>query len=272
MLLWMCDNALPADEPSDAIRVMTYNIRYDNSGDGDDRWIHRKQTVADAIEQHADIAGLQEVLYVQLTELKRLLPEFDAYGVGRDDGKLRGEHSPVFYRKDRFEPLDSGTFWLSPTPDQPGSKGWDAALPRIASWVKLKDKRTGKQLLFVSSHFDHMGNQAREESGKLLAAKLPKLACDLPMILVGDLNTLPDTPPLAALTKVLQDTRGMVKEPTGPDGTWNAFQKIETGNRIDFILVGPGITATAHCTLDPRTPAGRFGSDHLPVQAEITIE
>jgi len=156
--------AEPKDEPA-TLHVMTWNIRYDNPGDGENAWPHRKDWVAEIIRREkADIIGLQEVLKGQLDDLTQRLPEMVAYGVGRDDGKMKGEYAPILYRRDRFELLDKSTFWLSKTPDVSGSKDWDAALTRIASWVKLKDKQTGKVFYFINTHFDHRGAEARLQS------------------------------------------------------------------------------------------------------------
>ncbi len=133
---------------AETLNVMTWNIRLNTPSDGINAWPNRKDWVAEIIVKNkVDIAGFQEVLVEQLEDLKARLPEMDVYGVGRNDGKNAGEFTPIFFRKDRFELLDQSTFWLSMTPDKTASKGWDAALPRIASWVKLKDRQTGSVLL-----------------------------------------------------------------------------------------------------------------------------
>ena len=211
--------------------------------------------------------------------MQKSLPAYAVYGVGRDDGKQRGEFAPIFYRKDRLELLDSDTFWLSPTPDKVGSRGWDAAITRIASWVKLKDKRTGEAFYVVNTHFDHRGASARHESAKLLVKQLREKFADHPVILTGDFNTLPGSAPYRALTisgenddpSAFEDTFGVsAAKPIGPDSTWNGFRAIVPKRRIDFIFVTPAIGVLSHRTLDDQRD-GRFPSDHLPVVATLNL-
>ena len=142
-----------APEP---VNVMSFNIRYDNPEDSLDNWRYRKDRVANAIHFYdVDILGTQEVLHNQLEDLKLRLPEYGVVGVGREDGKEKGEYSALWYKKDRFNVLDSGYFWLSETPEVAGSKGWDGACERIASWVKLQDKVSGKEYFALNTHLDY---------------------------------------------------------------------------------------------------------------------
>ena len=154
----------PAPEP---VNVMSFNIRYDNLEDSLDNWQYRKDRAANAIRFYdVDILGTQEVLHNQLEDLKQRLPEYGVIGVGREDGKEKGEYSALWYKKDRFNLLDSGYFWLSETPEVAGSKGWDGACERIASWAKLQDKVSGKEFFALNTHLDHVGVAARREDGK----------------------------------------------------------------------------------------------------------
>ncbi len=131
----------------------TFNIRYDNPADSLNNWKYRKDTVAAFIKANQlDIVGMQEVLHNQLEDLKQRLPEYAEVGVGREDGKTQGEYAPLFYRKDRFEALDSNTFWLSQYPDSVGFIGWDGACTRIATWAKLKDRKTGTLIMSEWKH------------------------------------------------------------------------------------------------------------------------
>ncbi len=259
--------------------VMSWNIRYNNPSDGVNAWPHRKDWVAEIIsENKVDIAGFQEVLAGQFEDLKQRLPEMEAYGVGRDDGKVAGEFSPVFFRRDRFELVEKSTFWLSPTPDEPGSKGWDAALPRIASWLKLKDRQSGTVFFVVNTHFDHMGSQARNESAGLIVRKLREVFSEHPVVLTGDFNTTPKTPPY--LTLVHADAKGEAAfldtfqhslfEPEGPNSTWNGFKEIAPGQRIDFIFT-TGSTKVQNLRILTDQRDGRFPSDHLPVVSELEL-
>ncbi|MEX2186738.1 MAG: SMP-30/gluconolactonase/LRE family protein [Pirellulales bacterium] len=290
----------PATEPAtEAANVrtelvaMTFNIRYDNRGDGKNAWPHRRDDVGKLIaRERPDVVGMQEALSGQIDDLKERLADYDWYGVGRDDGQAKGEAVPIFYRRDRFDVLDKGTFWLSETPDEVGSKGWDAALPRIASWLRLRDKKTGKALLFANVHFDHRGPKARLESARLLRRKLLEIAGELPIVLVGDFNASPDSPPYKAMIEtaasekaaddaadaendkasaVLRDARGLVEKPAGPNTTWNGFEKAVAGNRIDHVFVDRHWTVSAFRVIDEKTDDGRFYSDHFPIVAKLRV-
>jgi endonuclease/exonuclease/phosphatase family metal-dependent hydrolase len=254
----------------DSMSVATYNIRFANPNDGDNVWPNRKAAVAKYIDQ-LDLAGLQEVTQSQFEFLRESLPEFAAYGVGRDDGNQGGEHSPLFYRKSRFEALDQGTFWLSDTPDQVGSVGWDAALPRICSWMHLRDLKSEREFLVANTHFDHVGVEAREQSGRLLAARAKELPEGLPVILMGDFNCLADSAPYEAITESLQDVREVSRQqPSGPNSTWSGFQSIAPDRIIDHMFVR-GVNVHQVTIDDPKTAEGRFASDHLPVRVNVSL-
>jgi endonuclease/exonuclease/phosphatase family metal-dependent hydrolase len=267
-----------ADEKPASIRVVTCNIRYDNPGDGPNVWVNRKAAMVEYLKStKADLIGLQEVLPRQRDYLAGELTDFAVYSVGRDDGEL-GEATPILYRKDRFELLDKGSFWLSTTPDTTGSKGWDAGLPRVASWVKLKDKPSGQSLLFANTHFDNRGVQARLESAKLLVAKIAELdgsgEATLPVLLTGDFNCTAKQPPYAAIAgdeageAKLFDAQFISQKPhAGGDSTSNSFKELRPGAKIDFIFVRE-LKVASHQIDDPRVE-GRFVSDHQPVTAEI---
>jgi endonuclease/exonuclease/phosphatase family metal-dependent hydrolase len=267
------------DAWAQSLNVMTWNIRYDNPSDGVNAWPNRKDWVAEIIIQHkADIAGFQEVLVGQLEELKVRLPKMEAYGVGRDDGKQAGEFSPIFYRKDRFDLVDQSTYWLSPTPDKPASKGWDAALPRIASWVKLRDRQTEISFSVINTHFDHRGTQARTESAILLLKLLREKFADHPVILTGDFNTTPDSPPYNMLIGTGTPDRPVyfdayahsARKPEGPNSTWNGFQAIIPDRRIDFVFTTKSVKVMRVQILDDQRE-GRFPSDHLPIVAQLNL-
>lgn len=257
-----------------SLQVMTWNIRYDNAGDGLDRWRNRRDWVGEIVNREkVDIAGFQEVLAGQLADLQERLPGLGSYGVGRDDGKQAGEMVPIFYRKSRFELLDKGVFWLSTTPDKPGSKGWDAAITRITCWLKLKDKESGQELFVLNAHFDHRGEEARRESAKLIKERVRKQFADHPVIFLGDLNSTPDS---AAYKTLASDAKPLLRDayahsqtkPVGGDSTWNGFKKIVPGNRIDYLFTTESLVAKQLRTLTDQRD-GRFPSDHLPVVAEL---
>lgn len=262
---------------AESLNVMTWNIRYNNPNDGINAWPNRKDWVAEiVVENKVDIAGFQEVLVEQLEDLKTRLPEMDVYGVGRDDGKNAGEFTPIFFRKDRFDLLDQSTFWLSTTPDKTASRGWDADLPRIASWVKLQDRQTETIFYVMNTHFDHRGTQARAESAKLLLKQLREHFVDHPVILTGDFNTTPDSPPYNILIGndtqtqrvYLDASKHSVQNPIGPDSTWNGFNAIVPDRRIDYLFTTKMIRVERFKTLDDQRN-NRFPSDHLPIVAEL---
>ncbi|MAT14725.1 MAG: endonuclease [Planctomyces sp.] len=262
---------------AEPLSVMSWNIRFNNPNDGINAWPNRKEWVAEIITKNqVDIAGFQEVLSEQIVDLNKLLPEMDFYGVGRSDGQKAGEFSPIYFRKDRFELTDKSTFWLSSTPDKTGSKGWDADLPRIASWVKLKDRQTGSVFYVMNTHFDHRGEQARAESAKLLLQQLRTHFVDHPVILTGDFNTTPDTTPYNTLTGKNTETgpvyfdayRHSAQPPKGPNSTWNGFNAIVPDRRIDFLFTTKTIQVEQFKILDDQRD-NRFPSDHLPIVAEL---
>lgn len=260
-------------EDSSVLRVVTYNIRYANPGDGPDVWPNRVESVSRFLDRQ-DIAGLQEVTFPQLQDLRQRLAAFEGYGVGRDDGKQGGEHAVIFYRRERLESVDQGTFWLSESPQRVGVAGWDAALPRTCTWMVLRDKISGRSMLVANTHFDHRGSAALAESGKLVLRMLRERAGDLPVILLGDFNCEADSDPYRGLTAddFLVDARSASQtEPTGPNSTWNGFQAIEAGRVIDHIFVHGGLDVLELATLDPKTAASRFASDHLPVRVLIAF-
>ncbi len=277
--------ALPAaakgapNDSADHYRAMTYNIRLDLASDGTNAWPHRREAVTGLVAYYApDVVGMQEVLLHQKREMESDLPGYAFVGVARDDGKDKGEFSPLGYRTDRFDLLASGTFWLSPTPDTP-SKGWDAALPRIASWARLSDKTAKQTLLVVNSHFDHIGKVARLESAKLIRRWIGehRQAGDA-VVLMGDFNVPTGSPPYAAIVAdtpgliALHDTLDISRTPHfGPMGTFTGF-KIEQdeASPIDHIFVGDGIIVLRHATLTQQR-GGRLPSDHYPVMADLCI-
>ena len=277
---WSCNVAPPVPEPS-PLRVMSYNIRYDNPADGVNAWPHRKDSVAEMIDarHRADLAGLQEALREQIDDLTERLPDYGWTGLGRDDGADAGEFSPIFYRRDRLELREGGTFWLSETPEVPGSRSWDAAITRIVTWGRFKDLSDGVEFFVFNTHFDHRGQEARVESARILLRRIANVPAEYPVILTGDLNVREDNPAYLILTgkdgetdapPALLDARySSLGGHTGPTASFNDWVELrEPESRIDYILVRPGVRVLSHRILDDRFD-GRFPSDHLPVLAEV---
>ncbi len=264
------------------LRVMTFNIRLNTPDDGANQWPHRKEIAASMIRFHrADIAGLQEALKDQVDDLTTLLPEYQWFGVGRDDGKEAGEYMAVFYRKDRLQVLQQSTFWLSETPESP-SKGWDAVCYRVVTWGRFKDTRNGKTFYLFNTHFDHRGEVARRESAFLLLRRIKEIAGSDPVVVTGDFNSSPDSEPYQIIVNGLPgdpsmkliDSEHVAKYPHhGPDGTTTRFiaANLPNNQTIDYIFIKNSVSSILHGTLSDSFD-GRFPSDHMPVLAEVVIE
>jgi endonuclease/exonuclease/phosphatase family metal-dependent hydrolase len=253
------------------INIITYNIRLNVASDGINAWPNRKENVKALVKFHdADILCVQEALPEQFDALLEN-SNFDVVGVGREDGKRKGEFSAVYYDKDRFTKKDGGTFWLSETPDVP-SKGWDAALNRVCSWVRLYDRINKKEFLVFNTHYDHIGVKARIESAKLLKRKIQEIAPTLPVVFTGDLNVTPETEAIATIKSFLTDAKEVSIEPAyGPNGTFNAFDfNSDLKNRIDYIFVNKGFKVQKFAVLSDSKDK-RYPSDHLPVFARLSF-
>jgi len=276
LLLSLSPITISGDD-EDLIRVMTYNIRYagDEKTEGINSWNNRKELIASVIKTYkADIVGLQEALKIQLDDLTELLPEFAWVGVGRDGGEA-GEYSAIFYNKKRLEVLEDSTIWLSETPEKP-SKGWDAALNRIITWAKFRDKITGNIFYHFNTHFDHKGEMAKLESANLLNDKVAEIADKTPAVITGDLNFKPDSKGYKILTggrkNYLFDAQKISKvDHSGSNITFNDFgNSMEEGNKIDYIFIKNNIDVNSHFIINDKLD-GRYPSDHMPLLAEIWI-
>ena len=251
----------------------TYNIRMNTESDGVNRWENRKDWVSSQIlDLSLDVLGTQEGLPEQIAYLDSTLNEFDYAGVGRRDGISEGEHSAIFYRTDKFELLKKGNFWLSETPEEV-SKGWDAAVIRICTYVLLRDKETNKRFWVFNAHLDHVGVTSRLEALKLVQERSASLNKEHdPVLVMGDFNALPDSPPIKFLSKHFSDSREVTqKKPDGPIGTFNGFDTTHPLDiRIDYIFVSEGVEVKSYSVMNDiqysRTP-----SDHLPVVIDFTI-
>ena len=265
--------AAPSSRSCPALRVMSYNIRLDIPSDGINRWSERREQFIGQVRlMRPAILGLQEVVPGQKADLEAALPGYQFLGVARDDGQSKGEFSNLAINRDEFQVRSSGTFWLSPTPAEP-SKGWDAAFPRIATWAKLVRRSDGRRFLAVNTHMDHEGQTARLESAKQIVRWIEgHRARNESVILTGDLNAEPETPPLRELTGRLQDSREVSRTPAvGPEGTFNAFTLVPTeSRRIDYVLVDPSLDVERYAVLAWHSEGGRPASDHFSVVADVS--
>lgn len=252
----------------------TFNLRYANTHDSANLWANRAPLVASLLRFHQfDLFGTQEGYRNQLNDIQKSLPEFDYYGAGRDDGKEKGEHSAIFYRRDRFKLLNKGDFWLSETPDQP-SLGWDATCcNRICTWVQLQDRKTGKKFYFFNTHFDHQGKIARVESSKLILQRINNIAGSEPVLLTGDFNGNRQSEWYLNIARsgVLKDSYTLVNFPYENNGTFQNFgRSLGSNSVIDHIFVSKHFLITRWGILSDSFH-GKFPSDHFPVLADINL-
>lgn len=268
-------SALFLTASGEEIRVMTFNIRLNNASDGANAWDYRREAVAKLIKDRADIAGLQEVRPEQRSWLIEQMPEFGFIGVGRaaDD---TDESVPVVYRKDRFEVIASGTFWLSETPQVVASTSWGNKLPRVCTWAKLREKGAGKVMLFYNVHLDHQSGAAREKGLSLALDHIAAQEGKEPAVLVGDLNATVGDPPLEMLKAKEKPAMISTFESLAvpPAGTFHGFTGQTKTRAIDFIFVEKGRWKVVDGQILKTTyPANdgvdRHVSDHFPVEATL---
>lgn len=282
--------------------VASYNIRNDNQSDAQrgNGWAQRCPVICEQIEWNdVDVFGAQEVKRNQIDDMLKELEGYDYVGVGRDDGKDRGEFSPVFYKRDRFKLLEQGTFWISETPDKVGVKGWDAALPRICSYARLQDKVTKRKFWFFNLHMDHVGVEARREGAKLIARKITEMCGNEPAMVSGDFNVDQNNEAYKTIVSqgVLEDSYEKAEKRFSRNGTFNSFNpNLFTQSRIDHIFVTKHAKVSHYATLtdgywivNPDTPGSikgeaapqeikfekyshRCPSDHYPVMIRLTLE
>ncbi|NML57838.1 endonuclease/exonuclease/phosphatase family protein [Chryseobacterium cheonjiense] len=256
---------------SQDLKVMSFNIRLNVDSDKENAWTNRKQDVADLLSYyHPDYFGVQEALPEQMKDIKNALKNYDYVGVGRDDGKEKGEFSAIFYDAGRLQVIKSGTFWLSETPEKP-SKGWDAALNRICTYALFKDKKSEKEFLALNLHFDHIGNVARVKSSELILKKIKELnPKNLPVTVSGDFNLTEDSEPIKIMSQNMKDSfyHSETKH-YGPKGTFTAFNVNEIPkDRIDYIFV-KGFKIKSHRHINDRRENLLYPSDHFPVLADL---
>ena len=254
--------------------AMTYNIRYDTPNDGENWWEKRKEAVVALIDYYnPDFFGIQEGLDRQVKYLDSSLTNYKYIGVGRDDGKTKGEYSAIFYNASTYSPIKQSTFWLSEEPDKV-SVGWDASMERICTYALFQHIASGKKLWVFNVHYDHIGVLAREMSSKLIIKKIKELNTEgLPVLLTGDFNSTPETNAIQTIGAELKDSfTSTYKKHYGPIGTFSGFdpEKI-LDNRIDYVFT-KNIDVISHIHIDDKRPDGYFVSDHLPVLVELEFK
>lgn len=273
--------------PAAPLRAMTFNIRYGTAGDGDNRWERRREMVIGVLREHRpQVAGLQEALRFQLDEIRAALPHFMEIGVGRDDGRTAGEYAAILYDEGRFTCDESGTFWLSETPETPGSRSWGAACTRICTWARLIGRGTDRGLSVFNVHLDHESAEARARGIEVVLRRMNTLARSEPVLLMGDFNAAPDSETvrrvLSGGNQGMQDLRpggfvhrfafvdvfaAMHPGATG-DGTYNGFAGRREGPRIDYLFATPELVPREARIVHDHE-GGRYPSDHFPVMAVL---
>jgi len=254
------------------LKIMTYNIRLDIASDGENAWPKRKDFFTSQIQFYSpDIFGVQEATPNQVTDIASALPEYNKFGIGRE-GEGKGEACTIYYKKQRFQPQQSNTFWLSKTPNVI-SKGWDAAYNRVCTYALFKDLKTKKSFWVFNVHLDHVGNEARVKGVELVLDKMKEVNLKkYPVFLMGDFNSEPDTPQIAAVKKVMDDTKEVSKEkPFGPSGTFNDFKHDQPVTLLlDYIFISKNsvLKIQKHAVLSDSKDL-KYPSDHLPVLIEI---
>lgn len=276
-LLGSASHAEDADDapaPQETLfKIMTFNIRYGTADDKENRWEKRQELVFDVIRRHApDVVGLQEALKFQIDEILGAVPGYAKLGAGRDDGKDKGEWSAILYRKDRVRATDSGTFWFSDTPEVPGSTSWGNEIPRICTWGRFVDEKTGGSFCVYNVHLDHKSQPSREKSAELLVKRIAERAHPDPAIVTGDFNAGEDNPAIVSLKKSgeLVDTYRAIHPDAKEVGTFNAFDGRKSGGKIDYILA-PASIRVEESSIIHDNDGGRYPSDHFPVKATLRI-
>lgn len=266
--LLLCTSAVAQQSPA-PLRVMSFNIRYGLANDGENHWKHRDEHVIATIKKfNPDLLGTQETLKFQAEYLKSKLTDYEHFGRSREAKNEEGEQTAIFYRRDRFQRMGAGHFWLSETPEKVGSKSWDSSLPRMASWVKLKDTKTNESLVFLNTHFDHRGSEARRQSAITIRNWFSKIK-DTQVIVTGDFNCAEKSGPyeqLVTKSELVDAYRIAHPERGEQEGTFNGWKPRFTGGRIDWILSTPDLQVkSAKICRDEYD--GHFPSDHFPVTA-----
>lgn len=266
-----------AAEPTPPLRILSFNLRYANSGDQQERsWTQRREQVAPLIrEDAADLIGFQEALRPMLDDLAARVPGYQEIGVGREDGKTQGEYAALWIKTDRFTVEDSGTFWLSATPDVPNSMSWGNRITRICTWARLRDKTNRATLHFYNVHLDHESQEARLQGTALVAQHLRQHSPTGPWVLTGDFNADEANPAIALLKasplRAVDSWRALHPDiPLTESGTFHSFNGGRSEGKIDYILVPPN-TRLLDAAILYQNRNGAYPSDHFPIRATLAF-
>lgn len=255
--------------------ILTLNIKRDIQSDKHNGWRYRKDLMASFLKENKpDIACFQEVLKSQLDDLYLILGHYDYIGCGRDDGRDKGEFTPIFFDPRRYDHLDDGTLWLSSTPKIPGSLGWDARTPRIATWVVLYDKDLKKRIVVINTHLDHIGKIARRNSVKLIQDSIINKFM-MPTVVCGDFNCESDSKPYKDMTSgdvLFKDAFLVAEKMVGVGYTFHSYGKSSKRKRIDYTFISPDVIAKRIFIPEEIKIGNTFLSDHNPQMSILSIK
>lgn len=280
-------NSTPVDVNALEVKIMTFNIRYGAANDGQNHWKNRREMVFEVIrKQRSDVIGLQEALRFQIDEIRKAAPVYGEIGVAREDGKINGEYSAILYRTDRFSVGEAGTFWLSDTPEAPGSNQWGGACVRICTWARLVENSTGKAFYAFNLHLDHVSQSAREKSAVLVIQRIRSRNFEEPFVLTGDFNSGESNSVITYLKGettlmgadgatskspiTMVDTFRVLHSDVKDVRTAHEFKGTRQGNKIDFVFVQPAVKVLDAEILYDNVD-GRYPSDHFPVTARLVL-
>ncbi|WP_232686169.1 endonuclease/exonuclease/phosphatase family protein [Halobacterium zhouii] len=265
------DSGLPPSPPS--LTVLTYNVRYANPNDAEQVWENRRDDVASCIRFHRpQLVGLQEAAPEQVRDLSERLPAFEWLTGGRSESENAGEYVAIGYDADYLDAESEDEFWLSETPSEPGSRGWDAMLPRLVRYSRFRDRRTDDVFYHFNTHFDHRGETARLESARLLRDRIDDVAAETPFVVTGDFNARPSTDVYRTLTAEREHGRALVDAHYrsdiphhGPLTTMTDFHDLVPEKKIDYVFVSEELDVNVHGTCSDLDEEGQYPSDHLPI-------
>jgi endonuclease/exonuclease/phosphatase family metal-dependent hydrolase len=280
-LLLLTAAALTADDRTDdgiPVKFLSFNIRYGTASDGENAWPYRRDLVFRVIrETEPDFCGLQEALRFQIDEIQQAISGYAEHGGARDDGQTKGEYSAILYRRDRWRLAAGDTQWLSDTPDRPGSTSWGNQIPRIVTWGRFVEQRTGRAVCVFNTHFDHRSQPSRERSAQFLSALIARVAATTPVIVMGDFNAGEDNPAIEQLKSpdgdqavALVDTYRVLHPQADDVGTFNGFLGRTDGPKIDYVFSGPSVRVLDAQIIRTHA-AARYPSDHFPVSATVSL-
>ena len=261
------------------IDALSFNIRFDTSKDGENAWPKRKEMVGQWVKSESpDVIGLQEALRHQIDDIKKVATAYSEYGVGRDDGKSRGEHCTILYLKKRFnlDKSDCGTFWFSDTPEKVASKSWGNEIPRICTWARFIEKKTDKGFYVYNVHYDHRSQPSRLGASELIIQRISKRKrSNEPIILMGDFNASENNPAIKIFKDEplnLVDTFRVVKPDENMVKTFHGFRGGSfSGGKIDHVFMLPKMGKVSSAEIVRFNKEKRYLSDHYPVRAKLSF-